>query len=252
MAVVTGAIISGAGVAVSAGSAISQNRQARRASNQQADAMDRQAEADRDRLGFAREQYDDWREMFRPVAEDLRTMAYEDRGPDYGAIAGDVGTAFDTSQDINRRQQQRFGFNPEDGAVAEGELRYGLGRASTMVDAMNRARTAHKDQQWNRLSQFYGMGSGQGAQAANLVSAAHAGASGTFGQHAGAFGQQAAGHRAGANAAWGDAAGWAGWGYGQHRPNNPPPGNNSGSGAPGPWAGGYNYPPPPPPPPPRG
>lgn len=209
------------GLAVSAASAVSQRNQARSAGRQADRAMDSQAAAQQDQLEFARQQYGDWRDMFRPVAEDLRSMAYEEREPDYAAIGADVGGAFDTSQAINRRQQQRFGLQPGAGAVEEGELRYGLGRATAMVDGRNRARTANRDSQFNRLSSFYAMGSGQGAQAAQMMSAAHAGVADAFGQRAGAYGAQASQYQAGANAALGDAAGWAGWGFGQYMQNRP-------------------------------
>lgn len=212
MAAVTVAAV---GVAASAYSANRQSRAAKDANRNQRDAMDQQAAMDRERLDFSREQYEDWRSMFHPVLEDLRTEAYADTTPDYDAIVGDVGAAFDTSQDINRRQQQRFGLAPDSGAVQEGELRYGLGRAAAMAGAKNQARAANKDARFQRLASFYGMGTGQGAGAMNMVNAAYAGASGTMGQHAGIFGNQAMNYQAGANQAWGDAAGWAGWGFGQ-------------------------------------
>lgn len=214
MAVATAVAVGG--MAVSAYSANRQRQAGREASRNQQQAMDRQAELDAERLGFAREQYDDWRDMFRPVAEDLRTLAYEDRGPDYGAIAGDVGASFDTSQAMNRRQMERFGLQPGDGAVQDQELRYGIGRATAMTDAMNRARTAHKDQQFNRLAAFYGLGSGQGQAASSLINAAYAGASGNQGAAAGMYGNQAMYHQGQASQAIGDMAGWAGWGFGQY------------------------------------
>lgn len=213
MAAVTVAAV---GVAASAYSANRQSSAAKDANRNQRNAMDQQTAMDRERLDFSREQYQDWRNMFQPVLEDLRTEAYADTTPDYDAIVSDVGAAFDTSQDINRRQQQRFGLAPDAGAVQEGELRYGLGRAAAMAGAKNQARAANKDARFSRLASFYGLGSGQGMQASNLVNAAYAGASGTMGQHAGIFGQQAFNHQQGANQAWGDAAGWAGWGFGQY------------------------------------
>ena len=205
-----------AGVATSAYSASRSRSAGRDAARQQQSAMDQQAQAAQDQLDFSREQYDDWRTMFRPVAEDLKTMAYENRGPDYNAINADVGAAFDTSQAINRRQQQRFGFQPSDGAVQNSELQYGLGRATAMVNARNQARTANQDKQFNRLTAFYGMGSGQGQAAANLVSAAHAGVGNAYGQHAGIYGNQAMNYGNQANQSMNDAMGWAGWGFGQY------------------------------------
>lgn len=207
-----------AAAVAAAGSAYAANRQrsaARDAQRSQDGAMDQQAQAAQDQLNFAREQYSDWRSMFQPVGEDLRTMAYEQQTPDYGAINADVGAAFDTSQAINRRQQQRFGFQPSDGTTHDSELRYGLGRAQAMVNARNQARTANKDSQYNRMMAFYGMGQGQGQAAANLVSAAHAGVGNVYGQHAGTFGNQAANYQAGANQQMNNTINWAGYGLSQ-------------------------------------
>lgn len=204
--------VAAVGAAVSIGSAVSQRNQAKKAAGQQQDAMDAQAEQQAAQLAFAKEQYADWRDMFYPVAGDLRTMAYETQGPDYGAINADVGAAFDTSQDINRRQQQRFGLQPSDGAVQEGELRYGLGRASAMVNARNQARTASKDQQFNKLMSFYGMGSGQGQMAANMVAAAHQGAAAGFGNQANIYGAQSANAQAGFGNSLNSAGNWIGYG----------------------------------------
>lgn len=212
MAAVT---IAAVGAATAAYGAYSSNRNAREARESQEGAMDSQLELGREQLDFSREQYNDWREMFSPVLGDLRTMAYEDQKPDYEAISADVGTAFDTSQDINRRTQQRYGLNPSDGALQNSEVQYGLGRAGAIVDGRNRARLANKDAKFNRLASFYGLGSGQGAQAMTMVNAAYQGVGATYGQHAGMYGNQAMYHQGQAREHMQDAAGWAGWGYGQ-------------------------------------
>lgn len=205
-----------------AGSLYSANRQGkagRDAANQQQAALDAQMQAQQAQLDFAKEQYNDWRSMFRPVAEDLKSMAYEKHDPDYAAITADVGAAFDTSQDINRRQQQRYGFAPSDGAVAQGELSYGLGRAQAMVNARNQARTANQDQQYNRMMAFYSLGSGGGQAAASMVNAANQGIANAFGQQAGMYGNQSMNYRNAASGSMGDAIGAAGYAYGQYMNN---------------------------------
>lgn len=220
MAVATAVAV--AGVAVSAYGAYSSNRNAREAGERQEDAMDSQVALDRERLDFSREQYDDYTEMFGPVLGDLRTMAYEESEPDYAGITADVGAAYDTSQDINRRTQQRYGVNPSDGAANDGELRYGVARAQGIVDARNKARAMNKDSKFNRLSSFYSLGNGQGDRARSLMDAAYAGASSTYGQHGAAFGNQAAAYGQQAQQYGQDAAGWAGWGYGQYQAGRTP------------------------------
>ncbi len=212
MAAVTAAAV---GAATTLYAANRQSRDARDARNAQQGAMDQQVALGREQLDFAREQYQDWQNRFNPILDDLGMMAYEQRDPDYGAITADVGAAFDTSQGVNRRQMQRFGLSPSDGAVQNSEVQYGLGRAQAIVDGRNRARLANQDQRWNRLASFYSLGNGQGMQASNMVQAAYAGLGGSFGQQAGMFGNMANNYSAGASQAWGDMAGWAGWGIGQ-------------------------------------
>lgn len=209
MAAVTAAVVAAGATAYAANR---QSAAARDARDSQGRAMDQQTAMDRERLDFSREQYNDWRTRWDPIMDDLTGLAYEQREPDYTAIQADVNAAFDTSQAANRRQMQRFGLQPSDGQVHDSEMRYGLGRAMASVNARNQARTSMADQQFQRLSALYSIGQGQGAAAANMINAAYAGASGTFGQHAGMYGNQSINHQNQANQLWGDAAGFAGYG----------------------------------------
>lgn len=193
-----------------------------RAARNQEQAQQRQADIAQEQLSFGRDQYADWKEMFSPALGDLRTMAYEQQKPDYEQIGADVGAAFDTSQDINRRQQQRFGLQPGDGAVQEGELRYGIGRALATVNGRNQARAGVQDQRWNRLASFANLSAGQQANAQNTMNQGFAAGGNAAGNAAGMFGQQAAGYGQAA------AAGAQMFGYGlnqlaQQPWANPPP-----------------------------
>lgn len=194
MAAVTGAVIAGASVVAGAYSSSQARGDARDAARRQEGAAADQAGIAREQLDFGRQQYADWREMFQPAMMDLRNLAYEQREPDYAAIGADVGAAFDTSQGITRRQQQRYGLQPGDGAVQEGELRYGMGRALATVDGRNRARVANRDTQWNRLASFANLGNGQQANAQNTMNQGFGAMGNAFGNQANMFGNQAAGY----------------------------------------------------------
>lgn len=222
---------------VGAAGAASNRSAARRAADQQAASAEQQVALGREQLAFGREQYADWREMFYPALNDLRTMAYEEQTPDYAAIGADVNAAFDTSQEINRRQQQRFGLQPGDGAVQEGELRYGLGRALATVNGRNMARTATKDQRWNRLASFANLSNGMQANAQSTINQGFAATGGAMAGQGAMFGQQAAGYGQAAAAG----AQMSMYGLNQlaqspwAQPSAPP------ASTAGPWAQGYNY-----------
>lgn len=177
-------------VAGVAGAAMSA-RGASRAANSQQSATNQQIALGREQLAFGREQYQDWRDMFMPVLGDLRNMAYEEQRPDYAGIAADVGQAFDSSQAMNRRQMERFGVSPTDGASQASETQYGLGRALAHVGAANSARMAAKDQQFNRLAQIGNLSAGQQAMATNTMQGGFGALQGAFGNQANLFGAQA-------------------------------------------------------------
>lgn len=162
-----------------------------RASKRQAKALKGQQGTAQQQLDFGKEKYGDWKEMFQPVYGDLKNMAYEDNRPDYGAIDADVGHAFDTSQGINRRNMERFGVNPTDGAFSASETQYGLGRAMAEVGGHQQARRQAKDQKWNRLASFANLGAGQQATANNTVNQGFGAVMNAQGTQAGLYGQQA-------------------------------------------------------------
>jgi hypothetical protein len=166
-------------------------RGARSAANSQQRTVDQQAALGREQLNFGREQYQDWRQMFMPVLGDLRDMAYEEQRPDYAGIAADVGQAFDASQGMNRRQMERFGVQPTDGATNASETQYGIGRALAQVGASNTARMGARDQQFNRLAQIGNLSAGQQAQATNTMQGGFGAMQGALGNQANLFGAQA-------------------------------------------------------------
>lgn len=231
MAAVTAAVVVAAGTAYAANRSASSARNAQRGADR---AAATQAEIDRERLDFSREQYDDWQERFNPVWDQLSSMAMQEQTPDYAAISADVGGAFDTSREINTRNMQRMGVKPTDGAQSAADTAYGIGRATSLVDTRNRARTMARDQHFDRVAQLANIANGGQANATNLMNAAYAGASGGAGQRAGMYNQNAMYYNNQANQQWGDVAGAIGYGvnmYGQGR-------GGSGGGNMGSWGQG--------------
>ncbi len=176
---------------VGAAGAVSNSRSASRAASSQQRATDQQVALGRDQLAFGREQYQDWRNMFMPVLGDLREMAAEEQRPDFAGIASDVQQSFDASQGINRRQMERFGIAPTDGASNASETQYGIGRALAQVGAFNQARQGARDSQFNRMLQIGNLSAGQQAMATNTMNGGFGSLMGAFGNQANLFGAQA-------------------------------------------------------------
>ncbi len=237
-----GAIVSAATGIAGLASSRRAGRQADRAMDQQAQIAAEQTALGREQLAFGREQYEDWKQTFQPVLDQLRIEAFENVRPDFDAIAADVGGAFDTSREINTRNRQRMGLRPSDGGFAADERRYALGRARATVGARNQARDNARDQRYNRLLGLGNLAVGQQGNVSNMVSQGYGATQGalrsagaTAGQQAGVYGNLAAeGARAftGTDWAgvWNDVFGGGGGGGG------------GGGSQPGPWADGYVFP----------
>lgn len=105
----------------------------------------------REGLDFSKQQYSDWQEKFDPAYD--RMMSEIDQGitPDYAAIAGDVNSSFDTAQGMERRQMQRYGIKPTDGAARHSEREYGIKRSTAHSGIRNQARQQSKGILFDRL-----------------------------------------------------------------------------------------------------
>ncbi len=220
------AVVGVVGAAATAYSA----KQSSKASKRQANAIAGQGDAAQQQLEFGKQQYDDWKQMFDPVYGDLKSMAYEDNRPDYGAIDADVAHAFDTSQGINNRTMQRYGVLPTDGSFQASQRQYGLGRAMAEVGGHQQARRQAKDQKWNKLATFANLGAAQRGQAVNSINQGFGSVQNAFGNQAANFGRQSSEYAQAAAAG----AGMLGRGVSMWMNQN----NNTGSGASGiNWAG---------------
>lgn len=188
MGIATAAAIS-AGVGLYASNQAS--KQADKAGKRQQQAMDQQAQVAQEQLDFGKAQYQDWKDLYMPALTDLRTMAYEEQRPNFAAISADVDKSFDTSQDINRRQMERYGVKPTDGSFQASETQYGLGRAMATVGANNAARQQAKDSQFNRLASFANLSNGMQATANGTVNTGFGNMMNAYGNQANLYGQQA-------------------------------------------------------------
>lgn len=211
MAVITGTVVAAAGVAASAYSANRARSQARDQQRAGEAAQQEQVAAMRELQGEARTRYDEWRSTFMPAVEQMGQLAMREARPDYEQIDADVGMSFDMAQGQNRRQLERFGVNPADGASQAAERDYSVGRALATVNGRNQARNVAQDQQWQRLATFAGLGEGMRSSADSMMSAAYGGISSAFGGQAGQNFGMAQQSQARSDAAWADAA--SGLGY---------------------------------------
>lgn len=211
MAVVTGTVVAAAGVAASAYSANRARSQARDQMRAGERAQQEQVAAMREMQGEARQRYEQWRSTFMPAVEQMGQLAMREARPDYEQIDADVGMSFDMAQGQNRRQLERFGINPADGASQAAERDYSVGRALATVNGRNQARRSAQDQQWQRLAGFAGLGEGMRSSADSMMSAAYGGIASAFGgQASNSFGM-AQQSQARSDAAWADAASGAGY-----------------------------------------
>lgn len=199
MAVATAAAV--VGTAATAYSAY----QGKKAGDRQGRAMDQQAAAQQrgldiqeEHLDWARGQYDQWKQEFDPILDQLKMEAAAGRTPDYAAITADTMASFASARKQTQRQQGRYGIKPGDGQWGANERKMATGQATAEVGARQQARRDTEDDQFRRLSQVYGIGAGLQQGAMSMTSGAfggvaqgHQGMAQMHGQQAGVHGQQA-------------------------------------------------------------
>jgi hypothetical protein len=181
---------------------------------QEAQLREQELEMQREGLQFAKDQYADHQEKFDPLFYDIRGMM-DDTEPDYGAIAGDVNTSFDTARGMEERDQRRYGIRPTDGAARQSQRDYGIRRATAHVGARSKAREGAKDKRYGRYVDLYSAGMGIGSNKANSVQNAYGNVANSFGNsansafgNAGYYNQQAGAAAQG----WGNIIGGIDWG----------------------------------------
>lgn len=168
----------------------------------------------RDQLQFTKDQYYDHKSKFDPLFDDMRGMM-DDTAPDYGAIAGDVYSAFDSAQGMEERNQRRYGIKPTDGAARQSQREYGIKRGAAHVGARSAARQGSKDKRYGRYADLYNAGMGIASNNAAMVSNSMSGLGNMYGQQANQAGRNAAyyGDMSAQNAAgFGQMIGGVDWG----------------------------------------
>jgi hypothetical protein len=230
----------------------------RRAQRAQDEASRNQTNLHRENMEFTREQWREWSDQFKPLFADMRNQLADADRVDYSGVVGDATAAYDSAVGQARRQAERFGLNPADGAWADMEQRAGIGRAASIVDGMNRQRMGARDRKWGMTAQLAGMAGNMASSAAGMHQNAVSGLSNAYGNQMNMHGQRAA--EAGAAeqagyAAAGQAIGGMNWGgagktqqAGVTSINWNVPGqgvaksSQGGGFQPGPWQGGYQFP----------
>jgi hypothetical protein len=128
--------------------------------DQQAAAMRDQTALGREQLDWNKEQYAKWEDRFDPIFGDMMDTIDDDLEPNYGLIAGDVKSGFQSARGQERRNLMRYGVRPQDGAFAKSEREYGIREAGAHVGARTAARESKRGLEFDRLTNVVGMGYG--------------------------------------------------------------------------------------------
>lgn len=156
--IIAGGMLAGAVVGGIASSSASSAQE--RSAQLQADAMRDQTALGRETLDWNKEQYGKWEDRFDPVFGDMMDALGEDLEPNYGQIAGDVSSSFQSQRGQERRNMMRYGVRPQDGSFAGADRQYGIREAAAHVGARSQARESKRGLEYNRLASVAGMGYG--------------------------------------------------------------------------------------------
>lgn len=154
------------------------------------EAADQAAYAMQLQLDWARELWEDYKTLYRPLEQEVVTAAREGVvRPEVSrarAVA-EVGQQMDISREISRRSLGRFGIDPSSGAFAGMERGFALGRAAGAAGAGTSARERAEDINRQYRLNVLSFGKGLPAQATAAVRGAGQtalGLSGLYGQGA--------------------------------------------------------------------
>ncbi len=123
----------------------------------------------REELAFGKDKYADWQEKFDPAFARMLMELDQDLTPNYGQIAGDVKSSFQSARGQETRAMQRYGIRPVDGAYFDQQRKYGINEASAHVGARSQARESKRGLKFNRLKGVTNMLSGMQSTPANMV-----------------------------------------------------------------------------------
>lgn len=145
------------------------NKSAKKSEKRAYDAKKDEIALQREGLDFSKDQYGDWKEKYDPVFDDMMSEIDSGITPDYAAIAGDVNSSFESAQGQERRQMQRYGIKPTDGAAKQSERTYGIEKSTAHSGIRNQARQASAGIKFNRLASVHGSLTGSGVALGNQV-----------------------------------------------------------------------------------
>lgn len=142
----------------------------------------------REGLEWGKEKYADWEARFNPTFNRMMNELDQDLEPNYGMIAGDVKSGFQSARGQERRNMRRYGIRPTDGASRSMEREYGIREAAAHVGARSSARESKRGLKYGRLADATNMLVGMQGTPANMVNSGYgrtgnamAGMAGTYG-----------------------------------------------------------------------
>lgn len=180
----------------------------------------------RDQLDFGKQTYADWQEKFDPAFARMLNEVDQDLLPNYGQIAGDIKSSFQSQRGQEGRAMMRYGIKPSDGAYFDRQRKYGINEAAAHVGVRSQARESKRGLKFERMQNISNMLVGMQGTPASIVNSGFSNSINAMGQSANMFGDQAnMRYRQGMNNAagigqaiggidwggiWGDVKGWFG------------------------------------------
>lgn len=181
-----------ASAAVSAYGAYSQSASAE-------DMSDSQRKLLRRNLDFQEERWNHFRETYGPLEQQFVKEAMQGYQPDYERIVEQAGTdvaqQFGNQREAEERRMAGLGVDPSSGAYVSSQRGLDMAEASTSALAQNATRNTARENaeqiNFQRLTNAFGMGSGQGQSAAAGMGSATNNMASHFGNQAAMFNQNA-------------------------------------------------------------
>ena len=133
------------------------NKSRKKGYDQQAAIEQDRLALDQERLDWGKEQYSDWKSKFDPMYQSAVDEMDQDLTPNYGAIAGDVKSSFESARGANERNLMRYGIRPTDGSMQAMNRDYGIREAASHVGNRAVAREGARGVLWDRKAKVTGM-----------------------------------------------------------------------------------------------
>lgn len=148
-----------------------------RAANKASDAQDRAIAANAWQGEIAKDQYEDYKSVYRPLEHKLAADAANMDSPEaYDKAAAEAQASVSTQLDLAKdRMRRTYGLDPSSGAAQAATMDMEIKGAAMGANAQNKARQNLSDKSFARQMDVAGLGKGLVANASNgLASAAAA------------------------------------------------------------------------------